>query len=187
MALPDYPEITKNNAMGSFMSGADLTHRQYLSELFHRHHHWLCERLCRLLDSRDCAEDIASETFLQLLASPNVVPIRQPRALLTTIAQRLIYQRWRRRDLERAYLEGLVLEDDVQTPSPEHQAATLQILDRIDRRLNRLPVKVKATFVLSRSGGLTYPEIATRLGISRSSVSDYMDKAETCCRRACLE
>lgn len=169
------------------MSGADLAHRQYLSDLFERHHRWLCERLRRLLESRECAEDIASETFAQLLAAPNVVPIRQPRALLTTIAQRLIYQRWRRRDLERAYLEGLALEDDVQGACTESQAAILQTLDRIDRRLNRLPGKVKATFVLSRSGGLTYPEIAVRLGISRSSVSDYIDKAETCCRRACLE
>jgi len=168
------------------MAGADLTHRQYLSELFVQHHAWLCERLRRLLKSRECAQDIASQTFLQLLASPNVVPIRQPRALLTTIAQRLIYQRWRRGDLERDYVQGLAQEEQ-QAHSPEHLAAALQTLDRIDRRLNRLPLKVKATFVLSHTQGLTYPEIAVHLGISQSSVSAYMDKAETCCRRACLE
>jgi RNA polymerase sigma-70 factor (ECF subfamily) len=169
------------------MAGADLTHRRYLRALFEQHHHWLCERLRRLLNSRECAEDIASEAFLQLLASPNVVPIRQPRALLTTIAQRLIYQRWRRQDLERDYVAGLAGEEPLQGQSPENLAATLQMLDRIDRRLNRLPAKVRATFVLSRSNGLTYPEIARQLGISQRSVSDYMDKAETCCRRACLE
>jgi len=169
------------------MSGVDLSHRQYLSELFQRHYGWLCDRLRRHLDGPESAEDIACETFLQLLAAPNVVPIREPRALLTTIAQRLIYQRWRRRDLERNYLDGLIFEEDAHTPSPENLAATLQTLDRIDRRLNRLPPKVKTTFMLSRSVGLTYPEIATRLGISARSVSDYMEKAETCCLRACLE
>lgn len=167
------------------MSGVDLSHRQYLNELFQRHYGWLCERLRRYLDGPESAEDIASETFLQLLAAPNVVPIREPRALLTTIAQRLIYQRWRRRDLERSYLEGLTFEED--TSSPERITEIAQALDRIDRRLNRLPPKVKSTFMLSRNVGLTYPEIATRLGISSRSVSDYMQRAETCCLRAGLE
>lgn len=169
------------------MSGVDPSHRQYLSELFKQHYTWLCERLRRHLDGPECAEDIAAETFLQLLAAPNVVPIREPRALLTTIARRLIYQRWRRRGLERDYLSGLIDEEQIYAPSPESLAATLQALDRIDRRLNRLPPKIKTTFMLSRSMGLTYPEIANHLGISSRSVSDYMEKAETCCLRAGLE
>jgi RNA polymerase sigma-70 factor (ECF subfamily) len=169
------------------MSGANLSQRQYLGGLFDQHYTWLCERLCRHLDSRACAEDIASEAFLQLLASPNVVPIREPRALLTTIAKRLVYQRWRRRDLERDYLDGLIHEEPAAVSSTEKLAETLQLLDRIDRRLNRLPAKVRTTFVLSRGSGLTYPEIAVRLGISSRSVSDYIEKAETCCLRACLE
>jgi RNA polymerase sigma factor (sigma-70 family) len=169
------------------MSGAELSHRQYLSELFKDHYHWLCQRLRRHQDCADSAEDIAAETFAQLLASPNVVPIREPRALLTTIARRLSYQRWRRRDLERDYLHGLATEEDNPVLSPEHLTAALQTLDRIDRRLNRLPSKVKNTFVLARGSGMTYPEIAAHLGISRRSVSAYMEKAETCCLRAGLE
>lgn len=169
------------------MSGADVSHRQYLSDLFELHYAWLCDRLRRHLDSRECVEDIASDTFLQLLASPNVVPIRQPRALLTTIAKRLIYERWRRRDLERHYLDALLWEEGDDAPSPENLTAALQLLDRLDRRLNRLPAKVRTTFVLSRGSGLTYPEISQCLGISARSVSDYIDKAETCCLRACLE
>jgi RNA polymerase sigma-70 factor (ECF subfamily) len=187
MALPEHRTEQKIHARGSLMSGAELSHRQYLSDLFQQHYSWLCERLCQHLNSRACAEDIASEAFLQLLASPNVVPIREPRALLTTIAKRLVYQRWRRRDLERDYLAGLVQEDNPHVASAESLAATLQLLDLIDRRLNRLPAKVKSTFVLSRADGLTYPEIAAQLGISSRSVSDYMEKAETCCLRACLE
>jgi RNA polymerase sigma-70 factor (ECF subfamily) len=169
------------------MAGADFIHRQYLSELFGQHHAWLCLRLRRLLDSEQSAEDVASDTFLQLLASPNVVPIRDPRALLTTIARRLVYERWRRRDQERDYLQELSQEVAVPFASAESHAATLQILDRLDRRLDRLPAKIKSTFVLSRRGGLTYPEIAAHLGISQRSVSDYVEQAETCCRRACLE
>jgi RNA polymerase sigma-70 factor (ECF subfamily) len=169
------------------MSTADVSHRQTLCELFELHYAWLCDRLRHYLDSRECVEDIASETFLQVLTSPNVVPIRQPRALLTTVAKRLMYERWRRRNLERHYLDALSREEGDDAPSPESLTAALQLLDRLDHRLNRLPAKVKTTFVLSRGSGMTYPEISQHLGISARSVSDYIDKAETCCLRACLE
>jgi RNA polymerase sigma-70 factor (ECF subfamily) len=173
------------------MLAAAVTHRDYISSLFSAHYQWLCDRLRRHLDSPACAEDIAAEAFAQLLASPNVVPIRQPRALLTTIAQRLLYQRWRRRDLERSCLDELSFDEqhehDRHSPSPERLAQAIETLNRIDRRLNRLPAKVKATFLLSRDSGLTYPEIAKKLGISQRSVSVYMHTAETCCQRACLE
>lgn len=169
------------------MPAVDSTHREYISSLFGSHYAWLCGRLRRQLDSPACAEDIASDTFMQLLVSPNVVPIREPRALLTTIAQRLIYQRWRRHDLERSHFDELSVIDDSHNPSPERLAQTIETLSRIDRRLDRLPAKVKATFLLSRHSGLTYPQIAVQLGISQRSVSVYMDQAETCCKRACLE
>ena len=89
------------------MSGADSAHSDYVGSLFRIHYPWLCSRLHRYLNSRAHAEDIAVDAFVQLLSAPQVAPIRQPRALLTTIAQRLVYQVWRRRDLERAYLAAL--------------------------------------------------------------------------------
>lgn len=169
------------------MSGADTSHSEYVGGLFRSHYQWLCTRLRRHLDSSAHAEDIAADTFVQLLTSPGVVPIRQPRALLTTIAQRLMYQLWRRRDLEQAYLDALQLDDVYEAPSPEDLAQMIEALQCIDQLLDGLPAKVKATFLLSQVNGLTYPEIAAELGISQRSVSDYMTKAVNRCLRACLE
>ena len=169
------------------MSGSDTSHSEYVGGLFRSHYQWLCTRLRRHLDSSAHAEDIAADTFVQLLTSPGVVPIRQPRALLTTIAQRLMYQLWRRRDLERAYLDALQLDDVYEAPSPEDLAQMIEALQCIDQLLDGLPAKVKATFLLSQVNGLTYPEIAAELGISQRSVSDYMTKAVNRCLRACLE
>ncbi|MGH8450115.1 sigma-70 family RNA polymerase sigma factor [Pseudomonas sp.] len=159
------------------MSGADTSHSDYVGGLFRSHYDWLCSRLHRHLDSRAHAEDIAADTFVQLLGAPGVVPIRQPRALLTTIAQRLMYQLWRRRDLERAYLDALDYDEACSTPSPEDLAQMIEALQTIDQLLDGLPAKVKATFLLSQLNGLTYPEIAAELGISQRSVSDYMARA----------
>ncbi|NWL77409.1 RNA polymerase subunit sigma [Pseudomonas taiwanensis] len=169
------------------MSGAENSHSLYVGTLFSSHYNWLCGRLRRYLDSAASAEDVAADTFVQLLSAPRIEPIRQPRALLTTIAQRLVYQVWRRRDLERAYLDALLNEPEHDAPSPETLAQMTQALEEIDRLLDGLPAKVKATFLLSQVNGLTYPEIAAELGISLRSVSDYMGKAITRCLRASLD
>ncbi|MHC6224075.1 sigma-70 family RNA polymerase sigma factor [Pseudomonas sp. X10] len=170
------------------MSGIGNSHSDYVGGLFRSHYPWLCARLRRHLGSGSGnAEDIAADTFVQLLSAPGVVPIRQPRALLTTIAQRLMYQLWRRRDLERAYLEALQADEERLAPSPEQLAQMIEALQAIDTLLDGLPAKVKATFLLSQLNGLTYPQIARELGISQRSVSDYMAKAINRCLKASLD
>ncbi|MFW0754639.1 sigma-70 family RNA polymerase sigma factor [Pseudomonas sp. H11T01] len=163
------------------MSGADTSHSEYVGGLFRSHYPWLCARLRRHLDSSANAEDIAADTFVQLLSNPGLIPIHQPRALLTTIAQRLMYQLWRRRDLEHSHLAALQQDEEFQGASPQALAQVLETLHGIDRQLKRLPVKVRATFLLARVNGLTYPEVAEELGISQRSVSDYMVRSSAVC------
>jgi RNA polymerase sigma-70 factor (ECF subfamily) len=166
------------------MSGTDLSHRHDVGGLFRAHYPWLCARLRRYLGTSPSVEDIAAESFLQLLESSGLNPIREPRALLTTIAHRLIFQLWRRRDLERQHLEQMQHVDQQQEAlSPEEQVQLIQALHGIERTLERLPRKVRATFLLSRIDGLTYPQIAARLGISQRSVSDYMTRSQALCNR----
>ncbi|MEB0122130.1 sigma-70 family RNA polymerase sigma factor [Pseudomonas sp. CCI1.2] len=162
------------------MSGNQASHSEYVGGLFRSHYRWLCGRLRQHLDASVSVEDIAAETFLQILASPSLVPIREPRALLTTIAQRQLYQLWRRRDLERDYFNALP-DLEPHSHSPENRAQIIEALQAVDVVLDRLPSKVKATFLLSHINGLTYPQIAVELGICQRSVSDYMSKALTRC------
>ncbi|NHX00625.1 sigma-70 family RNA polymerase sigma factor [Pseudomonas koreensis] len=162
------------------MSGADTAHRNHLDALFRAHYRWLCTYLRRQLHDAAGAEDIAAETFAQLLQSPSVTAIREPRAMLTTIAQRLLYQRWRRADLERQHAQQI---DVDAATSPEDLAQLSQTLKRLDRSLQCLPGKVRSTFLLARIDGLTYPQIAAELGISQRSVSVYMSRSQALCDR----
>jgi RNA polymerase sigma factor (sigma-70 family) len=163
------------------MSGADASHRNNVGGLFRAHYPWLCARLRRHLGTHASVEDIAAETFVHLLESPALTPIREPHALLTTIARRLVYQLWRRRDLERQHLEHLQQTDLVGGRSPEELLQLSQTLNSLDRTLDRLPGKVRATFLMSRVDGLTYPQIAAELGISQRSVSVYMTRTHALC------
>jgi RNA polymerase sigma factor (sigma-70 family) len=165
------------------MSGTDVSHRNHIDGLFRAHYSWLCAHLRRHLGASPSVEDIAAETFVQLLQAPGLTPIREPRALLTTIARRLIYQLWRRRNLEHQHLDQLQHDDIQSVKSPEELVQLSQALQSLDQTLGRLPGKVRATFLLSRVDGLTYPQIAAELGISQRSVSVYMTRSQALCDR----
>ena len=146
-----------------------------------RVHRWLCAAVGRTLGCPHSAQDIASETFLRVLALPDPTAIREPRALLTTIARRLVYEGWRRQDLERAYLDALAQMPEQVIPSEEEKAIILQTLIELDQLLDGLPRPVKRAFLLAQVDGLTYPQIAAELGISVATVKRHLNKAAMRC------
>ncbi len=152
-----------------------------LSEEFRRSYAWLTSRLWRKVGCPFVAEDLSSEAFAQLSARRDIEAVREPRALLTTISQRLVFDLWRRRDLEHAYLAELARVTDRSVQSEEEKFETLQMLAEIDRRLAGLSARVRLAFLYSQLDGMTYAEISTRLGVSVSMVGQYMAKALAHC------
>ncbi|MDF0729285.1 sigma-70 family RNA polymerase sigma factor [Pseudomonas entomophila] len=155
--------------------------QQLLGQLFAQNYAWLCARLRSRLHCPHSAEDIAAEAFVRILGLPQPETIREPRALLTTIAQRLLQESWRRRDLERAYVRWMSELPAPSQPSPEELHLVVDSLLHLDRVLDRLPGQGKAAFIHSQLGGLTYAAIAERLGISVSRVQQYMTEAFRLC------
>lgn len=151
------------------------------SDWFLQHYVWLTSRMRRQIGCRFAAEDIASEAFLQLLRKPDWQDTRAPRALLTTIAQRLLYEIWRRRDLEQGYLAWVATQPQTAVPSPEERVLILEALVTIDRVLDGLSAKARTAFLYSQLDGLTYPEIAARLEVSVRMVQKYMAEALRLC------
>ena len=149
-----------------------------LGFFFSDHHRWLLQHIFKRLRNRADAEDTAAEAFCQMLGA-RVDPdsIQQPRAYLSTIARRLIFDRHRRRQLEEAYLERLALLPEPVAPSAEEQLLLIEALVTIDQVLDGLPAVVKATFLFSQLDGMSYVDIAARLQISERTVSRYMKQA----------
>jgi len=171
-------------AAHSTVAHAHLTARQsLLHQLFGDHHGWLFSRLRARLGCPNDAADMASETFAQVVALADPHSIREPRALLTTIAKRLIYASWRRRDLERAYLEALANEPEQFAPSAEQQALAVEALVEIDRLLQGLSSRARAAFLYSQLDGMTYADIARELNVSAPRVHQYVAQG----LRACFE
>lgn len=153
-----------------------------VQSLYSDHHGWLYNWLRGRLGNAADAADLAQDTFVRVLMAKSAGVIREPRHYLQTIARGLVIDLYRRRSLERAYLEALALLPEAVQPSLEEQALLLEALTEIDRMLDGLGQKTRQAFILSQLEGLTYSQIAERLGISIRTVNKYMAKAmEHCC------
>ena len=151
--------------------------------LYLQHHSWLVARLRRKLGCGWDAADLAQNTFVRVLAanSGRLDEIAEPRAYLTTIAQRLLSNHLRRQQIERAYLAALATLPKPVAPPPEARLMVLETLVAIDRLLGGLPVVARKAFLLWRLEELTQDEIAAQLGISRTSVRRHLAAAAQRC------
>jgi RNA polymerase sigma-70 factor (ECF subfamily) len=149
--------------------------------LYQHHHGWLLARLRRKLGCAWDAADLAQSTFVRVLAARGVEQVAEPRAYLTTIAQRLLSNHLRRRQIERAYLDALALLPEPQAPPPEARLMVMETLLAIDRRLDGLPLVARKAFLLWRLEDMTQEDIAAQLGISRTSVRRHLAAAAQRC------
>lgn len=149
--------------------------------IYRAHHGWLLGWLRRRLGNASHAADLAHDTFLRLMASRDVVALREPQAFLRTLAHGVVVNHWRRLDIERAWSEALAAQPEPQAPSPEERALVMETLCRIDAMLGRLNPKARSAFLLSQIDGLTYAHIGQQLGVSERMVKKYMAQAMLQC------
>ena len=156
---------------------AEPLQRQDIATLYAEHHGWLQGWLRKKLGSTACAADMAQDTFMRLLDREDAVAAREPRAFLATVAQRVLFNHYRRQKLEQAYLDVLAQLPPPHTPSPEERALLLSTLFELDRMLDGLPPPVKRAFLLRQLDELPQDDIARRLGISLATVKRHLQRA----------
>lgn len=155
--------------------------QENLVSLYTDHHGWLKGWLRNKLGCSVDAADLAQDTFLRLLNRSDqgqcVAGLRQPRAYLTRIAQGLVIDFWRRRDIEHAYLEALAVSCETEVPSPETRLLIIDTLMRIDAALDALKPRARQAFLLAQLEGCSGPVIAEKLGVSLATVERDLNAA----------
>lgn len=163
------------------MSSTENALHQEITTLYSDHHGWLQGWLRKKLGDASKAADLAHDTFVRLLAREELIAAREPRAFLTTVAQRVLFNYWRREELERAYLNALMHIPEAQAPSPEERAILLETLIEIDRMLDGLPIPVKRAFLHAQLDDMSHAEIAAELNISITTVKRHLVRAGVQC------
>lgn len=127
-------------------------------------------------------EDLLQDLYLKVSAVAPDQEVRDPRAYLYRLATNLMMDRWRsgKRAAARdgawhqvAHRIG-VSEDLDDSPSAEAVVAGRERLAVLMAALPRLPEKTQRVFRMHKFDGLSYAEVASVLGISRSSVEKHM-------------
>ena len=149
--------------------------------LYGEHHGWLKGWLRKKLGCSDAAADLAQDTFVRIINARNAHEIKEPRAYLTTIARSLMINQFRRNEIEQAYLFALQDRQEAFVQSVEDRAIVIETLMEIDAMLDKLPTNVRRAFLLFQLEGLKHAEIAECMGVSVSSVRQYIMKAVQHC------
>ncbi|WP_445764953.1 sigma-70 family RNA polymerase sigma factor [Pseudomonas sp. RIT-To-2] len=163
------------------MSRANPPSLPLIEGLYLSHQGWLTQWLRRRLGCPDSAADLAQDTFLRLLAARETPAIKEPRAFLTTVAKRVLFNHYRRQDVERAYLQAIAQLPEAVAPCEEHKAIILETLLELDRLLDGLPSPVRRAFLLAQVDGLSYAEIGEQLGLSIATVKRHLNRAAMRC------
>lgn len=124
--------------------------------------------------------DFIQEVYLRMLRIPNAESIRSPEAYLFTVAQHVVQQHGLRSSAAPRHVELSRMFDPVHAApdsNPELDASAQQSLDQLQSALDQLHPKARAAFILSRRDGLSFDEIAVRLGVSRPMAKKYLMKA----------
>ena len=136
---------------------------------------------------RQDAEDLAQEVYLRLLRTEQTEAgaIRNPEAYLFTVAVNLLHERAAlvARGGQMTSLEDVedrFLAADYGTEDEIERAAREQRLANV---VNNLPPKFRALIVMHYHHGLSYQDMARRIGVSPNTIKKHVGQALRLCRR----
>lgn len=159
---------------------------KWLNDLVTETHGALGRYVARLCPSRDDAQDVLQEAYLQVYCALRKTGPEghNPAALLYTTARNIAISRHRHRKVVAAAAQavsaGELLRRD--EAGVEQQASHGQQLQMLLRAVNTLPPKCRDVFVLRMIEGLSQREIGERLGISVSTIEKHLARGLRQCR-----
>ena len=125
------------------------------------------------------ADDMVQETYIRIAPYRDAAPIRRPQALLMRVASNLARDFLRRRVVRGRHAQEVANGPDLLGLTIDDPLQNLLVKETI----LSIPEAYREVFVLSRFGGLTYEEIATRCDLSIKSVEWRLSKAIAHCTK----
>jgi RNA polymerase sigma factor (sigma-70 family) len=169
--------MTLKQAQPAFWANLIVDHYAALGVFFRR-------RIVRISE----AEDLVQEVYWRFLrrgeGHSEGAGIQNPEAYLFTVAENLLREH---RTAQRRSDQHVELSEVAPSLlSVEDAAESTVDRSQLDQRLaivfSRLTARQRVVFVMHYRDGMTYPEIAEKLGVSTSMVKKYIVKGLAACR-----
>jgi RNA polymerase sigma-70 factor (ECF subfamily) len=160
------------------MKGFKIEDKAAFEALFRTHYSKLCGYANTFLKDPDASEEIVQEVMFRIW-------VNRESLYFTTSINSYLFRAVRNSCLN--FLKHLDIREDYKTwnkargdgseQSAEDSMMVSELEQKIRDAIDKLPLERRKVFILSRYDGLTYAEIATRLGISVKTVENQMGKA----------
>jgi RNA polymerase sigma factor (sigma-70 family) len=160
--------------------------RGFVEKLFAEHRGALQRYFYRRIRTKSDAPDLAQEVYARMLRVNDTEAIRNPQLYLYTVASNLVKEHAVReqRQAARPELDESSVEERLgELPSLERQLESTQLIKHLGTVLEQLPARWRMALILQYRYGLTYQEIAERLGVSSNMVKKYLAQGLGHCRR----
>jgi RNA polymerase sigma factor (sigma-70 family) len=160
--------------------------KSLVERLFGAHGSALQAFLYRRVRNHPDAAELAQEVFVRMLRVPDMTTVRNPEAYLFAVASNLAKEHAHRTPHGSSVLkidDPLVQEQLAQLPAFGGELDRERRVRRLREVLDQLSPKCRAAVVLQYWHGMSYEEIAQRLGVSTYMVNKYLSQALLHCRR----
>jgi RNA polymerase sigma factor (sigma-70 family) len=140
----------------------------------------LVRYLAKKVPISEDANDLAQEAFLRMFKFQQTEKLENASAFLFKTANNLLIDQIRRSRLHDNYLSAVRPPEQTQSseanlaPSAERTISAREQLDKAMHLIDSLPDKAKRAFLLNRSAGMSYAEIAVEMQVSKSMVEKYI-------------
>lgn len=154
--------------------------------MFKAHYDALCRSVVTYVGSRDVAEDVVQGVFVRIWEGRSRWEVQGSlRHYLFAAVRRRAVSHFRHCAVRRRAASVLALEVAAPSRAPaETELEAEELRRRFERALATLPPRSREAFVLSRAEGMSYAEVALRMGISPKTVGVHIGRSLAVLRKA---
>jgi RNA polymerase sigma-70 factor (ECF subfamily) len=157
-----------------------------IERLFAQHRSGLQSFFSRRIRTKSDAADLVQEVYIRMLRVSDTDAIRNPEGYLYTVANNLAIEHSvleRRHAMDISFDQPAVDAELGGTAGVEEDVDLQARTKRLSEVLAQLPPKCRAAVYMKYQFGLSYQEIAEKLGISDHMVQKYLGQGLAHCRR----
>jgi RNA polymerase sigma-70 factor, ECF subfamily len=146
--------------------------------LFHTHYSSLCSYANHFIKDIDASEEVVQEVMLKIWVNRDSLIITSSiRSYLFRAVRNGCMNVLKHIDIREEYKAARELDTRESQRSGEDEMIVSELEQKIREAIDRLPLERRKVFIMSRYDGLTYNQIAEKLGISVKTVENQMGKA----------
>jgi RNA polymerase sigma-70 factor (ECF subfamily) len=151
--------------------------------IYDKYSHRIFTAILPMVKCEATAKDLVQEIFIKLWNKRQMINPKKPFFLyLLRIAENTVFDFFRKAARDKALKNHLLANSLILYSHIEETLCNKENISLIQTAIDQLPPQRRKIFELCKVEGLSYEEVSSMLGISVSTISDHIVKANNCIR-----